>query len=86
MDLTFVWARELELTGSYVYGREPRCEGAPHTFDVAIARLSGRPELPVTDLITHRFPLSRWREAIGACLRRGQQQVVKAVFDLGSEH
>ncbi len=74
LDWTFVWARELQVVGSYAYGREPSLDGAPHTFEVALRLLMERPSYPLAALVTHRFPLSRWREALWAALhRRGRR-------------
>jgi L-iditol 2-dehydrogenase len=83
LDLTFVWARELEVLGCYGYGREPDVPSAPHTFAVVLDCLAGRagPSIPVMDLVTHRFPLTRWREALRSTLQRGAYGSIKTVFD-----
>lgn len=81
LDWSFVWARELHVTGSYVYGREPAVEGAPHTFELALRLLDEQPDYPLARLVTHRFPLSRRREALGTSLRRGNSGAIKVVFD-----
>ncbi|MBI4497123.1 MAG: alcohol dehydrogenase catalytic domain-containing protein [Chloroflexi bacterium] len=81
LDWSFVWARELHITGSYGYGREPSLEGGPHTFAVALRLVEEHPSYPLADLVTHRFPLARWREAIRVSLRRRQYESVKTVFD-----
>lgn len=79
LDLTFVWARELRVVGSYGYGLEPAA-GGRHTFALAIDLLArGTPDA----LVTHRFPLERWREALGVSLRRAGHQAIKVVFQGG---
>ncbi|MEA2524385.1 MAG: hypothetical protein QOF73_1612 [Thermomicrobiales bacterium] len=80
LDLSFVWARELQITGCYVYGQEPSCEGA-HTFEVAMRLLSERPDFPLGDLVTHTVPLADWREAMRLSLQRGHHGAIKVVFD-----
>jgi threonine dehydrogenase-like Zn-dependent dehydrogenase len=77
LDWTLVWIRELLIAGSFVYGREHAQPGEPHTFDLALRLLAEHPELPVADLVTHRYPLSEWREAIRTSLarRRGAGKV-----------
>jgi threonine dehydrogenase-like Zn-dependent dehydrogenase len=80
LDLSFVWARELQITGCYVYGKEPSFEGA-HTFDVSMKLLADHPELPLSDLVTHTVPLSNWREAMKISFQRGHHSAVKVVFD-----
>lgn len=80
LDLSFVWARELQITGCYVYGVEATFEGA-HTFDVTMRLLAEHPELPIADLVTHTVPLAKWREALSISLKRGNHSAIKVVFD-----
>jgi L-iditol 2-dehydrogenase len=70
LDWTLVWTRELRLMGSFVYGREAGVPGEPHTFELALRLLAEHPDLPIAELVTHRFPLSRWRQAIRVSLER----------------
>jgi L-iditol 2-dehydrogenase len=79
LDWTFVWARELHVVGSYVYAQEPAFDGA-HTFEVALRLLAEHPTHPIAGLVTHRFPLSQWREALGVSLGRGRHGAIKVVF------
>lgn len=80
LDLSFVWARELRVLGSYGYGPEPAA-GGRHTFVLALDLLArGTPD----GLVTHRFPLDRWREALGVSLRRAGHHAIKVVFQAGA--
>jgi threonine dehydrogenase-like Zn-dependent dehydrogenase len=81
LDLTLAWARELRIIGSYVYGREASLVGAPHTIDHLLSRLALPDAPPVAELVTHRFELERWREAMAAALGRGRHASVKVAFD-----
>lgn len=81
LDCTFVWSRELHVTGCYVYGREPSLEGSPHTFEVALRLLQEQPDFPLADIITHTFPLTNWREALGASVAHGKHNAIKIVFN-----
>jgi threonine dehydrogenase-like Zn-dependent dehydrogenase len=81
LDLTLAWARELQVTGSYLYGREASVSGEPHTFDHLLTLLAAHPDLPVGELVTHRFPLARWRDALRVATGRGRHASVKVVFD-----
>jgi threonine dehydrogenase-like Zn-dependent dehydrogenase len=81
IDCSFIWARELQVTGCYVYGKESSCEGAPHTFEVALRLLADHPEFPLSQLVTHRVPLSEWREAMSISFSRGRNAAIKVVFD-----
>jgi threonine dehydrogenase-like Zn-dependent dehydrogenase len=86
LDLTLAWARELRVIGSYVYGREPSLPGAQHTFDYLLDRLAQPDAPPVAELITHRFGLDRWREALGVATGRRRHASVKVVFDHASAY
>lgn len=79
LDLSFVWARELQITGCYVYGKEPAYNGA-HTFEVAMRLLAANPTFPLGELVTHVIPLANWREAMRLSLQRGQHGAIKIAF------
>ena len=82
LDLTLVWSRTLTVTGCYVYGDEHSIDGSPHTFEVALGLLEKHPELRLSDMITHRFTLDQWREAMAASLARSTHGAIKVVFDM----
>lgn len=82
LDLTFLWARELNVTGCYVYGKEHAMEDSPHTFDVAIRLLADKGDYPIDQIVTHRFPLEKWREALSVSLQRGSHDAIKVVFEI----
>ena len=84
LDWTFVWMRELEIVGSVGYGLERAGERRVHTFDLVLEALAEHPELPVERMITHRFPLRRYREALRAALDRRSSGAVKILFTPGS--
>ena len=86
LDLTLAWARELRVIGSYVYGREATLPGAPHTFDYLLERLAQPDAPPVAELVTHRFGLDRWRDALTVATGRGKHASVKVVFDHASAY
>jgi L-iditol 2-dehydrogenase len=81
IDCSFVWAREIQISGSYVYGKESSIDNAPHTFDIAMRLLGDHPDHPLPKMVTHRFPLSQLRDAMTASLSRGSHAAVKIVFD-----
>jgi threonine dehydrogenase-like Zn-dependent dehydrogenase len=81
LDLTLAWARELRIIGSYVYGREASLAGAPHTFDHLLERLAREDAPPVAEMVTHRFGLDDWRQAMAVATGRGRHASVKVVFD-----
>lgn len=73
--------KELRLVGSNAFGIEEvegrRAHGIVHYLDLVRA---GR--VDVGDLLTHRFPLERWRDAFAALADQQASGAVKVVFDL----
>jgi threonine dehydrogenase-like Zn-dependent dehydrogenase len=86
LDLTLAWARELRVIGSYVYGREASLPGAPHTFDYLLDRLAEAGAAPVAEMVTHRFGLDQWRQAMRVATGRRRHASVKVVFDHASAY
>ncbi len=81
LDLTLAWARELRIIGNYVYGREASVPGKPHTFTHLLRLLSAEGAPKVDGLVTHRFRLREWRQALHTAMGRGRAASVKVVFD-----
>lgn len=91
IDLAPLWHREVRLVGSYAYGTEhldaamagrAGLEPAPtsiRTFALAIA-LAGR--LGLGRLVTHRYRLADYVQAIAKAHRGGRDDAVKVAFDL----
>ncbi|MDA8346441.1 MAG: zinc-binding dehydrogenase [Thermaerobacter sp.] len=79
VDWSFVWASELQLLGTFGYGREA---GGEHTFALALRDLATPEAAPAAGLITHRYRLEEYRQAMRAHLSAGAERPLKAVFDL----
>jgi threonine dehydrogenase-like Zn-dependent dehydrogenase len=43
--------------------------------------LAANPQLPLGELVTHRFGLEDWRRAMAAALHRGRSGALKVVFE-----
>lgn len=82
LDLNPIWHQEIDLTGIYAHGGEDWHGGRTRTYDVVIEQL-GRNALTVEGLVTHRFPLARWREAIETTLDK-RTGAIKVAFDHGA--
>jgi threonine dehydrogenase-like Zn-dependent dehydrogenase len=80
LDWTLAWTRELRIEGSYVYAHEASLPGSPHTFVEAMRLMTERPDLPLAEMVTHRFDLESWRRAMGVVLGRGRAGALKVVF------
>lgn len=95
IDWTFVWSKEITLTGSYGYGYErPEAlpesvpaavsenalePGRPRTFEVTRALLED-PGIPVDRLVTHTYDLEMWQDAVIANLDRDRHRSVKTLL------
>jgi threonine dehydrogenase-like Zn-dependent dehydrogenase len=77
IDLTNIWAKELQIQGTYFYGPEA---GGRHTIDLATELLAGDAAGVVDALITHTFPLERYVDAIVANVDRGRSKAMKTLF------
>ena len=78
LDLAALWQREIELVGAYAYGTEELADGRRlRTFDLAF-ELSAAAELG--RLVSARYPLERYREAIEHAATAGSRGAVKIVF------
>ncbi|MGE5483142.1 MAG: zinc-dependent alcohol dehydrogenase [Bacteroidota bacterium] len=73
------------LAAAALADRRPGQDGdsAPHTFALALELLRRHPDYPLERLITHRFPLSAWREALAINVHHGPHRAVKSVFTFG---
>ncbi len=80
VDLTPVWYQEVDLIGVYAHGAEWWLGERRRTYDVVVQLL--RDGLLTADgLITHRFPLERWREAIRTAMDK-RTGSIKVIFEL----
>jgi len=80
LDLTFVWARELEIKGYVCYGDEEWRGERRHTFEVTQDMLL-ETGAPVERLVTHIYPLGQYREALSAAANRRRTGSIKVLLD-----
>jgi threonine dehydrogenase-like Zn-dependent dehydrogenase len=79
LDLAPLWQREIELVGAYAYGTEELPDGrTPRTFDLAF-ELAAAADLG--RLVSARYPLERYRDAIEHAAAAGSRGAVKIVFE-----
>ncbi len=79
VDLAPVWHRELDVLGAYTYGTEANGQ---RTFDLAIGIAK---KVDLTPLVSAKYPLTRYAEAIDHAMDAGRLDSVKVVFDLGAK-
>jgi threonine dehydrogenase-like Zn-dependent dehydrogenase len=79
-EWTPVYFKELTIAGSNAFGIEEvegvRKHAIAHYLDMAA---SGRVDL--TGMLTHRFPLERWWDALGAIARQDTSGAIKVAFE-----
>jgi threonine dehydrogenase-like Zn-dependent dehydrogenase len=80
LDLTFVWARELEIKGYVCYGDEEWRGARKHTFEVTHDLLL-ETGAPVERMVTHVYPLGQYRDALSAAANRRSTGSIKVLLD-----
>jgi L-iditol 2-dehydrogenase len=80
LDLSFLWARELELRGFWGYGVESWRGERKHTFQVTLELLV-ETGAPVREMVTHAFPLEQYRAALSAAANHRRSEAVKVVLE-----
>ncbi len=79
-DETPLWFKEIEMIGVSSHGMETVAEHSFSSFQLAEELLLSPKCPPVEELITHRFPLDRYKEAFGLLLTPGSG-AIKVVLD-----
>ena len=77
-DLTALWHKELNFTGTYAYGVEEYRGKRTNSFDLA---MEIAPQIKLETMVGPRFRLEQYREAIAAARSSGRAGHVKVVFD-----
>ncbi len=79
VDLTPLWHRETELVGAYTYGTETLPDGrTASSFSLAMELAAA---LPLDQLVSARYPLHRYEDAIRHAAEAGPRGGVKIVFE-----
>lgn len=79
VDLASLWHRQVTVSGVYAYGVESMGGGPRRTFDIAFDLVA---EAGLGRLVSARYPLERFEEALGHAGAAGRRGAVKIVFDL----
>jgi 2-desacetyl-2-hydroxyethyl bacteriochlorophyllide A dehydrogenase len=83
IDLTPIWYQEIDLVGTLGHGMETWPIGSHEyrsTFSIT-AELIESEQLYPEKLITHRFSLSNFREALSTATTKEYSRAIKVVFD-----
>jgi threonine dehydrogenase-like Zn-dependent dehydrogenase len=84
VDLNPIWYTEVSLMGSRTHGSS-EFAGRKQDDYAWVIELQRRHDLWAEGLITHRFPLSQYKQAIRTWEQKGKSGAIKVVFDL-QEH
>jgi len=76
IDYTPIWHQEVKVTGTNCHAVE---KGGLTSFDIA-ANLLLEEKISLEGMITHRFPMSSYRDAIDTFLSKGRQEAIKIVL------
>jgi threonine dehydrogenase-like Zn-dependent dehydrogenase len=80
LDLTFVWARELDVKGFVGYGAEEWRSRQAHTFQITHDLLV-ETGAPVQEMVIHEFPLRQYRDALSTAANRRRTGSIKVLLD-----
>lgn len=80
LDLSFLWAREIDVRGFIGYGAEDWEGERRHTFEIVHDRLV-ETGAPVEAMVTHRFPLADYQEALVAAADRRRSGSIKVLLE-----
>ncbi len=78
-DLSPLYYQEVRLLGTWGYALEEWNGEQLDTFELA-ARLVESGDLKLDGLITHRFPLSKWREAVTVSVDKRKHRSIKVAL------
>ena len=76
LDLTPLWLKLQTVKGCYAYRYNPMEGGRKHAYEVALD-LIGSGKIRVEDMLTHKFPLQKYREMIEVNVNKGAHRAMK---------
>jgi threonine dehydrogenase-like Zn-dependent dehydrogenase len=79
IDLASLWHREVAIAGAYAYGTEDLGGVLRRTFDIAMEVVAAK---GLGRLVSARYPIDRFEEALAHAGGAGRRGAVKVVFDL----
>lgn len=80
LDLTFLWARELNVKGYVGYGAESWKGSSTHTFRVT-HELMEESGSALDNMVTHVFPLEEYRTALAAASSHRTSGAIKVLME-----
>jgi threonine dehydrogenase-like Zn-dependent dehydrogenase len=81
LDFAPIWHQEIHVTGINCHGRENAFGVSRTSFDWAIDLIK-QGKIQTASLISHRFPLTRIRDAVETMTHKGKEPTYKIVLDI----
>lgn len=75
-DPTPLWLKIQTLKGCYGYGYNDTPSGRKHAFEIALALMECG-KVHVEDMLTHSFPIDRYRDLLEVSMNKGAHRAVK---------
>jgi len=76
LDLTTLWLKLQTVKGCYGYRYNNIAGARKHTFEMAIDLISSK-KIQVEDMLTHKFPLEKYRELIEVNVKKDSNRAMK---------
>lgn len=80
LDMTMIWLNELEVKGSFAYSTNSFEGRKQKTLQIAVELLKQR-RIDLSPLITHRYSLEEYQQALFTAGNKTKQQALKVVFE-----
>jgi L-iditol 2-dehydrogenase len=80
VDWTPIWFHEIDVRGTFVYAVHDFDGKCASTMQIAVDLMSQR-KVDLAPLVTHRFRLPDYAEALSTATTRGRNNVIRAVFE-----
>jgi threonine dehydrogenase-like Zn-dependent dehydrogenase len=79
LDLTTLWLKLQTVKGCYAYRYNNIGGVRKHAYEMAIDLISSK-KVRVDDMLTHKFPLEKYRELIEVNVNKGAYRAMKTAF------
>lgn len=80
VDLSLIWYHQVDLVGTYAHGMTMWNGEKKHTYEwVYDCFRAGK--FDIDGLVTHRFPIQEFREAIRVASAKGKARAIKVMFE-----
>jgi threonine dehydrogenase-like Zn-dependent dehydrogenase len=80
IDLTLVWYSHINLIGSFMHGHSEWHGQLKHDYERVID-FYRQGKFDIAGLITHRFPVKAYKEAIRVASDKGKEKAIKVMFE-----